>query len=159
MARVCIICNKEFPKGGYIVPDDMIIKSIRKIKQTLNMAKNNELMVCEECVPAHRKKRAAFEKNVAMYLVFSAIVFLVLVIVPILSGNFSFATIIVGLALCIFLVLLSVLGSYSPRAEGLPPEEKVSDKKAEKKDEKKEESKAEKKEEEKKAEKHEKPRK
>ena len=44
MAKVCIICSQEV-KHGHAVADDAVIRFIRHVKQSLNIAKNNELVV------------------------------------------------------------------------------------------------------------------
>ncbi len=111
MARVCIICQKE-TTGGYPVEDDAVIATIRKIKQKLGVAKNNELVVMEECLPEHKKKRERYEKNLVMHVVIAGIVLVVFIVLPIISAGFSLPAVLLGLLLAAFIVGLSVFNHW-----------------------------------------------
>src|SRR4030042_513235 len=63
--RICIICQQE--KSGYAVRDDFFINLVRSIKRALGIAANNTLVVCEQCVPEHKKRRSGFEKTLLQY--------------------------------------------------------------------------------------------
>jgi hypothetical protein len=117
MARVCIICGNEV-KSGSAVADDLVIKSIRRAKQALHIAKNNELVVCENDLEAHRKKRQGYERNLAVYVVIAGIVLVLLVIVPFFTSGFSAYSFILGVLLSALLVLLPVVTSHTPALDG-----------------------------------------
>ena len=57
MAEVCIICHAE--KSGERVADTSVIRAIRTVKERLNMATRNTLVVCPGL---HRGAREAAEK-------------------------------------------------------------------------------------------------
>ncbi|MCX8195324.1 MAG: hypothetical protein N3G22_04445 [Candidatus Micrarchaeota archaeon] len=133
MARVCIVCQKE-TKGGYKVEDDLVINTIRKIKQGLKIAKNNELVVMEECLEEHKKKRERYEKNLAIHVVIGGILFVIFTILPLLSGKFSIQGLLMGLVFAVLFIGLSVFYHW-PRAQ-LEPQKKEkegTEKKAKKK--------------------------
>jgi len=117
MAKVCIICAKEV-KSGQKVADDIVVRSIRRAKQALHIAKNNELVVCADDLEAHRKKRQGYERNLAVYMVIAGIVLMLLVFVPIFTTGFSAYSIILGLLLSSLLVALPVITSHTPALEG-----------------------------------------
>ncbi len=116
MAKVCIVCEKE--KGGYPVEDDIVLRSIRRIKQSLRIAKNNELVVCEECLPEQQKKRQKFEKNLVMHVVIAAIVLIIFFFVSIFSpGGISLSGIILGIMLAALVVGMTVFNHW-PKIAG-----------------------------------------
>lgn len=107
MAKVCIVCQKE-TKTGYPVKDDFVIESIRKIKNYLRVAKNNELVVMEECLEEHKKKRERYEKNLILHIAIGGILFAVFAILPIFSGSFSIQGLVLGAIFAFFFIALSV---------------------------------------------------
>jgi hypothetical protein len=117
MARVCIICGNEV-KSGAAVADDLVIRSIRRAKQALHMARNNELVVCGPDLEAHRKKRQGYERNLAIYIVIAGIVLVFLVVVPIFTTGFSPYSFLLGLLLASLLIVLPVVTSHTPALEG-----------------------------------------
>ena len=117
MAKVCIICLKEVA-FGYPVEDDVVIRAIRAAKRRLNIAKNNELAVCEGCLEAYRQKRKKYERDLAIHVVIAAVVLLVFAILPIATTGFSPWSILLGFALALLLIALSVF-SHCPRVAGL----------------------------------------
>jgi len=113
MAKVCIICSQEVAKGQ-AVADDAVIRFIRRVKQSLNIAKNNELVVCEKDLEVHKKKRQAYERNLAVYMVIAGIVLVLLVFLPIFTTGFSVPAILMGFLVASFLVIMPVLTSHTP---------------------------------------------
>ena len=113
MAKVCIICSQEV-KHGHAVADDAVIRFIRHVKQSLNIAKNNELVVCEQHLEAHKKKRQGYERNLAVYMVIAGIVLVLLVVLPIFTTGFSAYAVLVGVLFASLLVFMPVLTSHTP---------------------------------------------
>jgi predicted RND superfamily exporter protein len=106
---ICIICKKE--RKGARVLDDIVISNIRKIKQKFGIAQNNILVVCDECMPAYKQKRATFEKY---FVVWAGLAFLILIFHLLVSPTLT------GIAFSILLIILfSALSliRYSPRVE------------------------------------------
>ena len=126
MAKVCIICSQEV-KQGHAVADDAVIRSIRRAKQLLHIAKNNELVVCDKDLEAHRKKRQGYERNLAVYMVIAGIVLVLLVFLPIFTTGFSAYAVLVGVLFAALLVVMPVITSHTPalalkiEAEKKPP--------------------------------------
>jgi len=114
MAKVCIISEKVV-ESSYPVEDDLVIGTIRFIKRSLGIAKNNELVVSAEHIEEYRKKRQAYERKIAFYGVIAAIIFVILGIVPIFGGGFSLPSLIVGIALAVLIILLAVVTSHTPK--------------------------------------------
>jgi predicted nucleic acid-binding Zn ribbon protein len=113
MAKVCIICTEEASSGSPVA-DDAVIRSIRKAKQALNIAKNNELVVCGKDLEAHMKKRQKYERNLALYMVLAGLVLVLLVFVPVFTTGFSLSALIIGVLLAALLVALPVITSHTP---------------------------------------------
>ncbi|MFA6214725.1 MAG: hypothetical protein WC717_05615 [Candidatus Micrarchaeia archaeon] len=123
MARVCIICQEEVIRGRPVA-DDLVIRSIRRFKEATRTVKNNELVVCEGDLEAHRKKRQAYERNLAVYMVIAGIVLVLLVFLPIFTTGFSAYAVLVGLVFAAMLVVLPVVTSHTPalaQAQAAPP--------------------------------------
>jgi hypothetical protein len=117
MARVCIICGNEV-KTGSAVADDLVIRSIRRAKQALHIAKNNELVVCKDDLEAYMKKRQGYERNLAVYMVIAGLVFVLLVAVPLFTTGFSAYSLVLGALLAALLVVLPVVTSHTPALVG-----------------------------------------
>jgi hypothetical protein len=124
MAKVCIICTEEVASGSPVA-DDAVIRAIRRAKQALNIAKNNELVVCSKDAEAHRKKRQNYERNLALYMVIAGIVLVLLVLVPIFTSGFSASALLIGVLLAALLVLLPVITSHTPALAGAASTAKV----------------------------------
>jgi len=126
MAKVCIICSQEVPRG-HAVADDSVIRFIRWAKRSLNIAKNNELVVCEKDLDAHMKKRQGYERNLALYMVIAGIVLVLLVFLPIFTTGFSAYAVLAGLLFAALLVGMPVITSHTPalvgamKAQGIAP--------------------------------------
>ena len=113
MAKVCIICAKEVRQGS-AVEDDVVIRTLRSIKQKLNMAKNNVLVVEEGCMEQYRKRREKYERDIVMRVVVAAIILLVFVLLPIFSSGFSVWAALLGLVLAGAFMALSLF-SHCPK--------------------------------------------
>ena len=84
---ICII-GHEVIERGYKVKDDRVLGLMRTIKQKLRMKlKNNRLYVCEHHKEEYSKKRKGFERNLMMLAAMAAILFVVIFIVNIMSGD------------------------------------------------------------------------
>lgn len=116
MAKVCIICQQE--TAGAKVADDIVIRGIRRAKQALGIAKNNELVVCRNDMEAYVKKRRSYERNLAVYMAIAGIVLVLLVFVPIFTTGFSAYAVLLGMLFAALLVLLPVVTSHTPALEG-----------------------------------------
>lgn len=112
MARrrvVCIVCRKH--KKGYPVMDDVVIKSIRLVKERFGVASGNRLVVCKDCVQEYEKRRKRFTR----YLAFHSLLAIVIVGLSALI-SFTIRSIVLSILLAAFVLLLSLL-SYFPKAE------------------------------------------
>jgi hypothetical protein len=114
MAKACIICIKEVG-SGLAVADDSVISAIRAVKQRLNVAKNNQLVVCPACIEAYKKKRASYERQIALYMVIAAAIFVLLAILPILSSGFSIVAALYGLLFALAVMVIPILTSHTPK--------------------------------------------
>ena len=124
MAKVCIICSQEVTRG-YAVADDAVIRFIRWAKQAPNIAKNNELVVCEKDLDVHAKKRQGYERNLAIYMVIAGIVLVLLVFLPIFTTGFSVYAVAVGILFAALLVFMPVLTSHTPSLVQKMEEKKI----------------------------------
>jgi len=120
MARVCFICEKEIEKG-YKVKDSFLLGIIRKIKQKLNILKNNELYVCENCLEAYKKRRASFERNNKINLVILILMVFTMFLLPLINGiELNLESIIANLVLISIIAVIFILLSvfvYIPEIE------------------------------------------
>lgn len=120
----CIVCAKD--RKGSPVSDDFIIRFIRAIKKRLNIAQNNRLVVCKECMPVHMKRRADFEKKVVRYGGIGVILTILLLVL-----SFSLRSLLLGLFV-ILLMLLFTMTSYWPTVERTKAKETPKKRKAKK---------------------------
>ncbi|MEW6328889.1 MAG: hypothetical protein AB1468_02105 [Candidatus Micrarchaeota archaeon] len=107
---ICIICQKQ--RKGRRVLDDVVINCLRGLKRKLGIAANNELYVCEECVPEHRKRRASFEKTLVFYGAIG-----VIIILAVLLFSPRLGSLLVAVFFGLFVLALSLL-HYVPAIEG-----------------------------------------
>jgi hypothetical protein len=106
---VCIICQRE--RDGYAVREDFIIRGIRAVKRALRAATNNRLVVCKDCVDAHRAKRASFERKLMLYGGFGILLVIVFTLLSQTLQGFA-----ASLMLGIFVAALALF-SYHPGSE------------------------------------------
>lgn len=126
MAKVCIICNKELSSGkAYRVKEDIIIRTIRKIKNALKIAYNNELFVCENDVKIHDEKRKKFERMLVLYIAFALIVVVLLIAIPLLAGTITIPGIFFSLLLGVILLIVPIIFTYAPARESELSEIKI----------------------------------
>lgn len=124
MAKVCIVCKAEV-QGGHRVEDDAVIRAIRSAKRRFNIAKNNDLVVCAGCLEEYRKKRAAYERDLAIHVVIAAIVLLVTVVLPVFTSGFSLMAVAMGVFLAGMVMALSVFSHWPKIAEAHAPAAKA----------------------------------
>jgi len=116
VAKVCIICEKEVA-GGMRVEDDFVIRAIRSVKRRFGWAKNNELYVCHGCHDAYRKKRANYERDLAIHVILAAVVLVATAALPLFGGGFNIASLVLGVLLAAIIIGLSLF-SHIPKASG-----------------------------------------
>ncbi len=104
----CVICGQK--KDGLEVKEDMVIKSIRYLKQNVTKdAKNYKLVVCRGCYPKYDKSRSAYVRKQISYVTIAVVFTVLLVIVSgAQPGAFAF-----GILLIAAMYALSLL-SYAP---------------------------------------------
>ncbi|NYZ78986.1 hypothetical protein H0N99_02460 [Candidatus Micrarchaeota archaeon] len=106
---VCIVCRKE--KKGSMIEDDLYLETIRNIKNRLNIARNNTLVVCDECLPKAKEKRRRFERSLMTWTVLATLFFVMLVLI-----SQTLQSIFFGLVAAVLFILFSLI-SYFPRVE------------------------------------------
>jgi len=110
MTKVCIIHQK--PSDGIPVKDDLILKTIRRLKQAFKASTGNQLVVCNAHLDEARKKRAKFEKSLITSAGIGAIFGIIMLAVSILSQR-SLFDILRAIVLLVFLVVvMSALSLY-----------------------------------------------
>lgn len=115
--KVCITCEKEITDSDCLkVKEDVIIRTIRSIKQKIGKAKMNELYVCKADEQKHTERRKSFEKRMLFAALISGIVLILLFISLILSGRFEPFAIISGLFISIMIPGFALF-SYAPAVE------------------------------------------
>ena len=124
MAKACVVCHKEGVQEGYLVEDDLVIRSIRAAKQKLGIAKNNVLVVEKGCLEAYRPKRAKYERDLAIHAAIGALVLLVFVLLPIFTTGFSIVSVLLGLLLFCLIMAFTVF-SHCPKIAGEAAHEKA----------------------------------
>jgi Flp pilus assembly protein TadB len=119
MAKVCVICEKEVRPGekAFIIKDDAVIKSIRRFKQALGIAKNNTLMVHETCLEQYSLKRKQFERRMLFAIIFAVVVVVGLNILQVMAGIFSLNILLFSIVLSLFPLILVLLTTYCPEIE------------------------------------------
>lgn len=121
MAKICIVCEKEPQENATKVCEDFVIRTIRGAKQKLGVAKNNELYVCGNCIPAYREKRKKFEKNLVFYAAAAVIIFVLINAFQVTTGIFSFTLLLTSILLAAVIAGLAVLIYYTPSLGGEIP--------------------------------------
>jgi len=117
--RICIVCQEDVSgKRAVKVKEDRIIKAIRKIKQTFNIATNNELYVSEECIPKHKERRRTFERSMLFFGILAAIIVVLMLSSIVLSGKFDLGMIISAFLIGGFILLFALIFKYTPAVEG-----------------------------------------
>ncbi len=118
--KVCVTCQADVGgKRAFPVREDRVIGAIRAAKRALGVAQNNQLFVCEACLPKHMERRRSFEKTLLFAAVLAGIMLLVIVISPLLYGRFEAAAIFSGIVVACLIVAMPVLFKYVPAVEGV----------------------------------------
>lgn len=116
--HVCIVCQKEVESGqGVRIKEDPVIRWIRRVKQWLQVAKNNELYVCNEDYAAHLERRKKFEKNLVIFTVLAAGLTFLLIILPILSGRLDLGGILGSILIGGLIIVAVVFFGYTAGVE------------------------------------------
>jgi len=124
MTKMCIISSEEAP-DGYPVEDTQVIKAIRAVKQKLNMASNNKLVVSKSNYELYKKKRKDFEQKLILHVAAGALLLLVSIVFPLFSGRgVEFVSVFMVLLLAAFLVVLAGLSYIPPIKKGYEPASK-----------------------------------
>ncbi len=117
--KVCVSCQTNVEgKRATPVREDRIIKGIRAVKKALGLAQNNQLFVCENCMPKHLERRRSFEKTMLFASVFAGLLMLIIIIAPLLSGRFDPWAVVSGVVVSLFILALPVF-KYTPAVEGI----------------------------------------
>jgi len=119
---VCVVgkekLNNNEIKTARKIKEDFVIKTIRNIKQMLNVSSNNKLYVCKKHLDIHIKRRKSFEKSFVLSSTIGIIIFLILAVLPIIStGELNLGAIIGGLTIVVLIVMLAGLIKYVPALE------------------------------------------
>jgi len=114
---VCIICGKR--KKGYEVEEDLVIRSIRKIKKIFGIEKRNKLVVCKECYPKYLQMRKKFESKQKHFTILLLIFFAIVII----FSPDKISAIIFFLVLT-FLFLILLIPYYTPKIKNVKNEER-----------------------------------
>lgn len=122
MAKMCIISGQEAP-DGYPVEDTRVIQCIRSIKKKFNMVSNNTLVVSKASYDEYKKKRKSFEQKLMLHLAGGAILFILSIALPLLSGKFEPVSAFMVFLLAVFLVALAMLSYVPPIMHGHEPKE------------------------------------
>jgi hypothetical protein len=115
--KICIIGEEDV--GGtkaYKVIDDGVIRVIRRIKQIIRLAKNNELYVCSKCAETHGKRRRDFEKMLLYCAILGAVVILLLVANIIISGAFDILKLVAAFVVAALIMVMAFF-KYVPAVE------------------------------------------
>lgn len=116
--KICIVCQKEVEPGRAArIREDTMIQGIRKAKQWIGIAKNNELYVCEQDYDAHVQRRKGFEKNLVISSVIGAGLVVFLLFLPLLAGRLDIGNIISAVGVGVLVVVAVVFFSYTAAIE------------------------------------------
>lgn len=115
--KVCVVCESALDgKKAYPVKEDNIIRAFRAIKKTLNIAKMNELYVCEEDLKKHQQRRKSFENGLLLSSVLAGLLFIVVLGLSLFSGRFDLWSIFSAIIISIFIIALPLF-KYVPAVE------------------------------------------
>lgn len=118
--KVCISCETDVSgKKAYPIKEDRIIRAVRSIKKALNIAKMNELYVCENCLAKHKARRQSFEKSMLFASVLGGLIIIVMLGMMLLSGKLDPWAVASSFVIGGFVMLLPFF-RYTPAVQ-LPP--------------------------------------
>jgi hypothetical protein len=128
MTKICVVCHKE--KQGRPVRDDIVLKSIRRVKEVLKISTGNDLVVCPDDYEEAKKRRQDFEKSLLTAGGIGAVLGIILVVIAVISGRDIIgilSSILFLIALVIIFALLSFY-KYFPAVEEKPTAERAKEK-------------------------------
>ena len=124
--EVCIVCGQE--KTGYPVEDDVVLSTLRAIKQRLGISTGNKLVVCKEDVEKAKEKRARFEKYLMWYGILAAAAFFI-----VLFSSSSLFVLLWAPIAALFVMLLALTMYYPkvilPKSDEAEKEKKANEEK------------------------------
>ena len=116
--KVCVSCQKNVEgMEAVAVQEDRVIRTIRAVKQKLNIAQMNELYVCKTDLEEHMKRRKSFEKSMLFASVLAGLLFIVIVVALLLSGRFEIFPIFSSIIIAAFVLVLPLF-KYTPALDG-----------------------------------------
>ncbi len=119
--KICISCEADVSgKKAWRVREDRVITTVRAVKKALHIVKMNELYVCEGCLPKHRSRRQAFERNMLFATVLGALIIVVMLGMILLSGRLDLWAVVSSFVIGAFVMALPILFSYVPALESPP---------------------------------------
>ena len=142
MGTVCVICHTE--KKGAPINDDLVIRSIRRGKGWVNgffrnyapslmrflpdqlVLQNNVLVVCNNCLEEHTKRRTEFEKKLVRFGALGGIIAILLILLARTPGAVLSGLVVVAL------MLLFALPFYHPSLASYPEQAKITERKRKK---------------------------
>lgn len=132
MTKVCIIGKEEVNSKRFSrVKEDIIISTIRKIKRFFKIAKESELVVCDQHLEEALKRRKEFESSIVKVVALVAVIAVIAILLALLNKSFSFVPVTISILILVFILLIFVsLFRYFPAVENHMPE-KVKIEKAE----------------------------
>jgi hypothetical protein len=108
-------------KSGLPVEDTSVLRTLRRLKSDFapvqmlwGKPSGNTLVVCASCLPAHQKRRRAYEGKVLLHAVITAALLAFLILLPLISGTFQFGSILVGILLGALLMALPLMDYIPP---------------------------------------------
>ncbi len=104
--NVCVVDGEKVKEGYKVDENDFVINLLRKLKGRFTKLRNNHLYVCSSHYDFYIKKRKSYERIVLIVSTLVVALFIVGVIIPALSGNFSFGSIISFLMITILMSIL-----------------------------------------------------
>jgi len=107
---ICVICRQE--KKGDKVEDDIYLETMRKIKNKLNIAANNTLVVCKDCLPKADEKRKRFERTIMVWGILMSLLFVMFMLM-----SPTLLSIFLSIVAIIFFMFIAFLTSYFPNIE------------------------------------------
>jgi len=118
--KVCVTCQGDVEgKKAFPIQEDRIIGAIRAMKRILRVAQNNELYVCESCLPKHIERRRSFEKTLLFASVLAGLMLILVTISPLLSGRFEAMAIFSGIVVAGLIISMPILFKYVPAVQGV----------------------------------------
>ena len=135
-SKVCIVCQQKISGPAVMVKEDAVINTIRGIKKMFNASNNNRLYVCDKDLPAYREKRKKFEKDMMLIMGMAAVIVILLVGVPLLSGRFQLELFVSSIFIALLVIVFGIVFKYVPAVEEAKTENKTGEKKKAEKTEK-----------------------